>query len=282
MLTGYIQIILALILFASSSIYVRFITLPAPLITFYRFSFAVIALIIFLKFRKESISIRPLIKNKLIAMIGITVAFANVLFFYALQFTTIANGVILHNTAPIFVALLAPFLLKEKVERKTIIALIISFIGIIFIASPQHLSYSYKESLGVVAGLLSGILYALYIIISKKLQGFSPFQINYLQFLIGVLLLSPFLLLMPHTVSLVQLSLLFVMGVINTAVAFTLFFHGMKSIKAQHVGILSYGDPFFAILFAFVIFREIPSLNTIIGGIFVIIGIYIIMRKRKP
>lgn len=73
---------------------------------------------------------------------------------------------------------------------------------------------------------------------------------------------------------------LVIMGVMNTALAFSLFMNGIKKVKAQHVGVLSYSEPIFATIYAFFLFLEIPTISTIIGGILIIIGGCLVIIKQ--
>ena len=104
-----------------------------------------------------------------ILLYGIINLLNNFFFFQAFLNTSISNAVLTHYTAPIFVALLAPYLLKERLEKITIIALIIAIIGL-GIISYQNLSLQSKDFIGIVFGTASGLMFALVIISIKYLS----------------------------------------------------------------------------------------------------------------
>ena len=56
---------------------------------------------------------------------------------------------------------------------------------------------------------------------------------------------------------------------------------GIKRVKSQHAGILAYTEPFAATFYAIFFFSEIPSFNTIIGGLLILISGYLIIRREK-
>jgi len=217
----------------------------------------------------------------LIILLGLFNLFNNFFFFQAFVNTTISNAVLTHYTAPVFVALLAPFLLKERLEKITIIALIVAIAGLEII-SYQNLSFQSDDFIGVAYGTASGLMYALVIILIKHLSRYlSVFTINIYQSLIVALLMAPFVIVSKVSVSINSLFLLLLFALLFGILATLLHMQGIKRVKSQHVGILAYIEPVAATFYAFIFFFEVPSLNTIIGGALILFSGYLILRRGK-
>src|SRR3989344_7540739 len=245
-LTGYFQVISASIVWGSIGIFARAIDLPATVLNFYRFFFGALIFIAFY-FLNSPKKKQKYVWDKKIFLQGFLTTITVVTFFVALSQTSIANTVILQYVAPVYIAILALFLFKEKMEKITLICLILSVIGIILIASPQNINLG-SEFIGIFSGILSGIFYALTIINAKSLsKKYSGIQINQSQFFVIATLLFPFIFFTSYTITVWKLFLLVIIGCIHSALAFALFVEGMKNIKTQHIGIISYFEPLSAV-----------------------------------
>jgi drug/metabolite transporter (DMT)-like permease len=271
---GFIFIILAMAIFGFYGIFVRFLNLSSQLILFFNsFFVAIILFFAFLK-QKEKFSLKQ--HRLIILFLGMTFVANNFCYFKAFQLTTIANAILTHYTAPIFVAILAPLFLREKLEKITLISLIISFFGLFLIAS-EGLSLSPANFLGILFGTASGLAYAFSIIIYKYLlRDLSVYTLIFYQSLMGSIILTPFVLPQISTslpwFYLLSFALLF--GIFATF----LHFQGIKRIKAQQAGILGYTEPVFGTIYAFIFFAEIPTIPAFIGGALIILSGYLIFR----
>jgi len=280
-LKGAIFVIAATLIFGLMGIFVRSLDMPSQVIVF--FSFLTPAVVLFFFFLLNG---KPLIVAKryiwIVAALGAFNILNNFFYFQAYVNTTISNAVLTHYTAPIFVALLAPFILKEKIEKITINALLLSMVGLIFITYSNKFSFYTKDFIGIAYGTASGIMYALVIVIVKYLSKYlSIYAINTYQSFTGALILLPFVLKagFPNTPN--SLFLLILFGLVFGVIATLLYFAGVKRIKSQHVGILAYTEPIAATIYALIFFFEIPSLNTIIGGVLILFSGYLIIRREK-
>lgn len=77
-----------------------------------------------------------------------------------------------------------------------------------------------------------------------------------------------------------SLVLMIIVGVIHTCIALNLYFEGIKRIKVQHVGVLSYIDPLVAVILGGVFFNEMPGIPTIIGGGMILSATYLILKRK--
>lgn len=280
-LRGYLFVAAASLLFGFNVIFARVIGLPSPILLFYRYVFAAGILIIYLLVKRKKL-VFPKTRKKEIIILGFLNTITAVLAFYAFVYTSIANAEILLYASPIYVVLLAPIFLKEKIEKRTIVSLVMSFIGIILIAFSSGTTSLNQNNLGILLALVAGITFALFFISSKITRSlYDGLDLNLYMIIISICFLFPFIFLIPYQLDVTKLILLLLMGLIGSALALSLYFQGVKLVKAQHTGIISYFEPLSAIVYAMIIFGEIPSLLTILGSALILYSGYTIIRSQK-
>jgi drug/metabolite transporter (DMT)-like permease len=280
-LKGSLFIIAAMSLFALMGVFVRLINLPSSVIIFYDFMFTAIILAAFFLFKNKSV----LIVKKyfwLIVTLGVVNSFNNFFFFQAFKFTTLSNTVLTHYTAPLFVALFAHLILKERLEKLTVISLIIAMAGLVVI-SYGNFSFQSGDFRGIAYGTGSGFMYGLTIILIKHLSKFfSVYTINIYMSFVMALVFAPFVFASKtFLISANQAALILLMSLLFGVLASILHMQGIKRMTAQKGGILAYTEPLAATMFGFLFFTEIPSMPTIIGGLLIIYAGYLIMRHQK-
>lgn len=281
-LKGAVFIIAAMAVFGFMGIFIRFLNLPAHVIVFFSFFFTGIILFVFFLIKDRKILF---VKKYLLilALMGLFNILNNVFYFQAFANTTISNAVLTHYTAPIFVALLAPIILKEKIEKVTIKALFFSVIGVMLISYSGNFSFYAGEFIGILYGIASGLMYALVIITAKHISKFiSIFSINIYQSFFGAMILLPFVAVTKFTLDFsFTIWLLILFALIFGVIATCLHFAGISRVKSQHAGILAYAEILFASFYGFVFFFEMPQLTTVIGGALILFGGYLVIRRGR-
>lgn len=285
---GYLKIITAILIWSSLGIFVRKMGVPTIRIIFYPATVAGIFQLILLLTsgqRKKPMSIKKGRGDFIFLLLIPLFSFVNMfLFFFAFRHTTIANAVFTHYTAPIFVALMAPLLLKEKVHRNTWIAIILSSIGLWFMLGALTSNwgdiFNGGEMSGIIAGLLSGVAYAFLIVIIRKIaQDFSPLFIIFVQNALVSILLLPFVINTPHPLEIMPYMV--IMGIIHSTLAPLLYVDGLKSVEANEAAILGYFEPVGAILFAFIFLHETPGIKALLGGALILYSGLMIVRGKR-
>jgi len=269
---GYLKIITAILIWSSLGIFVRKIGGPTIRIIFYPATVAGILQLLLLLINTKRIRAQGLKEDRRLVYLLILPIFflANMfLFFSAFQHTTIANAVFTHYTAPIFVALLAPLFLREGIDKRIWIAIILSSIGLWLmvgtIASNRGGHSGNGEVIGIISGLLSGIAYAFLILIIRKIaHAFSPLFILFVQNGVVSFILLPFVINRPHPLNIIPYML--IMGVIHSTIAPLLYIDGMRDVRASEAAILGYLEPVGAVLLALVFLQEVPHTGALIGG----------------
>jgi len=215
-------------------------------------------------------------------VLGFLLALGWTFLFQAMKLIPIGNAVLLNYTAPVFVALLAPIILKERIRRTTLYALALSVAGILLISSTQDFQVHDLSLLGVVLALSAGFVYALFVIYAKKtLTSLSGYSVALYSYSFSCVFLVPSLIQVNLSISLSSWLLLLFLGVLNTAFAVTLYLKGLRLIKAQEAAVLTYIEPASAVVFGFLLLAQQPTLTMIAGGLLILSAGYVVALKTE-
>lgn len=280
-LRGVILILLSALILGSNGIFARILELPSPILLFYRFLFGTIILLSYFLISNRKISL-PQTNRKDVIALGLLNTLLAVFAFYSFANTSIANAEVLLYAFPIYVIILSPIILKEKVEKSTVLYVVVSFIGLALIAFSNNFQSGSQNLLGIIAGFIAGIIFALYMLAAKMIRNhIEGLELNLYTMIISVIFLFPCLFIFQYKMDMIKVILLITMGLFHSTLALSFYYIGIKTVKAQHVGIISYFEPLSAVIYALFIFGEIPSVYTVIGGILILYCGYKIVGWKK-
>ena len=278
-----IWILLAIFLWSFIGIIIRFSGMPVSILIFFSclISSALIGLSFFKRQRRASLhSIRPLSSLLVLGPVSLINTFC---FYFAYQNTSVANAVLTHYTAPIFVALLAPLFLKEKISFGAFVSVIIATAGLwimLGVSADQIGSLFFagdKNIAGIMAGLLSGLAYGVLIIILRVLSpSFDPVIMTFFQNMIIVLILLPFIEIPQNFLS--AWWAFVVMGILHSIIAPVLYFRGMKDVTAYTASILGYLEPVCVIILGMMFLHEAVGIATLVGGLMILLSGYLTFK----
>ncbi|PAV12723.1 hypothetical protein ASJ81_05385 [Methanosarcina spelaei] len=271
-----IQIIAASVIYGFSGIFFMYVkNMAAGTVVFYQLLFGLLALAGYLVVTGKLSGIRLRGKRKNLILLGAFNAGAMVSYYMAVDFTNVSISVLLLYTAPFYVLLLAPVFLKEKHNKKSLLALVLSLTGVVMVIGPENLvsgpgiepAYLY----GVLMGLFSGLFYACVTITSRSLRNeYSGLEQLFISTLVMLLLLLPFAKQAPITTLVQNLPVLLFLGVTITSVGSILYFTGLLHVKAQNASILSLLEPVSAIFFAYLLLKDPISTETLFGCVLIL------------
>jgi drug/metabolite transporter (DMT)-like permease len=202
----------------------------------------------------------------------------SIYFYYlALEKTTIANAMLLVYTAPIFSVILSSVFLHEKIERKTILAIIISFIGVFIVSNPSEIRINPQQLYGSFFALLGGFFYSAMAISSKLLtHKTTPLYTAFWQYFL--ITFFSFVFALPIQMVLIKNNIfpLIYLGWAAGGLAFLLYMRGIKKVKGQIIQIITMFEIFIGILSGVILLNEKLSLHTVIGGILILLSIFIV------
>ena len=223
---------------------------------------------------RHSFQTHPLI----LLLLGILSSFHFLLFVLAVQKTFVANALILVNTAPILVLILAPVLLKEAITATDILSVGITFIGAGILVGFDTLMLTSDHLAGDLCALGSALCYALYVIAARKLRReFSApvimgwfFGLGALFLWLGGVVLRDQFFAMPAPRSWLFLILL---GIFPTGIGHFLYNLSLKHLPATKASTIILLEPVSGTILAWLFFHEIPPIKSTIGIVIVLLGI---------
>jgi drug/metabolite transporter, DME family len=193
--------------------------------------------------------------------------------FVAMRLTTVAIGMFLFFLSPLWVALLAPVTIRQGTDRIVWPAMVVAMTGLAFILVPPMIGETIDLSAaGIVAGLVSGVLFAGLAMVMKHLRGLGlrATTVVVAESALDAVLLMPLAVWQTWVVGsgLTMNDLIggLILGLVCTAFAYILWVEGMAYIPVQHVTILGYLEPMAAPLYALALLGQVPSVWTIAGG----------------
>ncbi|KOP82716.1 transporter [Bacillus sp. FJAT-21945] len=266
-----IQFILSMIIFGTIGLVVRYINLSsserALLSSFIGFLFL---LLIFIMIKKR-ISWNLVKSNALFLILSGIALGGNWIFLYqSYDHTTIANATLGYYFAPVFVMILSPFVLREQLSIKKIVCIGVAIIGMLMIVGEGISASRSDDILGLSFGLIAAAFYAALLLLNKFIKDMEKLELTIIQLGITTLLLMPYVFLTSgfgiFEVSSSSIPFIFILGIINTGIGFWLFFAGMENLKGQNIAMLSYVDPFVAILISAIILQEQLTIVQMLGG----------------
>ncbi|GAA3348111.1 DMT family transporter [Deinococcus persicinus] len=214
-------------------------------------------------------------------LMGVTgVALFNIFQFLALELTTSTNAGLISTMNTISIALFSFVLLKEKITKWQLSAMVLSLFGVVLVLSKGdwQLLLDFQLNTGDLWMLAAVCVWGLYSVCSKwAMQTASPLMATLYAGVFGVLLLLPFTS-ADFTFTNVNTSFILSMlytGIISTVVCMVFWNIGVQKLGATTSGIFLNFNPIFTALLAYLFIGENMSWLQGIGGLIVIMGCYL-------
>jgi len=218
---------------------------------------------------------------------------AMILFFYTITTIPLGEAITLNKTSPLFVSILAYYLLKEHLGKTTLFALLIGFLGVVFIVKPFEMSVSYEHFLGILGGFFAAAAYTTI----KKIKDIYDARIIVLSFVgMGTILPALLFTIAPYvevpssieflfpTFSCPQTlkvwSLIIFMAIIST-ISQWLLTKAYSASNLSIIGVISYTNIPFAIGFGWMLGDALPDGLTYLGIGLIVFGGVLVGRAKK-
>ena len=283
------SLILAMVIFGTIGIFRKYIPLPSGIVACARGILGVAFLLVFIKIKKIKMDREAIKKHLWILLVsGGFIGLNWVLLFESYRYTSVAVATLCYYMAPIFVMIVSPFLLKEKLTVKKVLCVIVALIGMVFVSGVLDGGISdVSEMKGILFGLGAAALYATVIMMNQKLREVPTYDKTIMQLGAEAVVLIPYILFVEDLSAVVQTPLIILMliivGIVHTGIAYALYFGSMNGLKAQTVALFSYIDPIVAIILSAMFLKEPMTIYSAIGAVLVLGATMIseLPEKRK-
>lgn len=265
--------ILSVIIFGTIGIFVRYIDLASSEIALLRGFIGSLFLLAITIISQRKISWTIIRKNiPILLLSSFALAFNWIFLFQAYKNTTIANASLSYYFAPVFVIVMSPIVLKEKISFKKSVCISIGVFGMFLIMQNSgNGDVEYNHLLGIFYGIIAAIFYATLMLANKFIKNMNGVEITLLQLSLTTIILIPYVFVTDgfnlFRVTGFSVVCIIILGVIHTGLGFYLFFYGMKGLRGQSIAVLSYIDPVTSLFVSFIVFDEKMTVFQIIGAV---------------
>ena len=220
------------------------------------------------------------------AFFGVT--FNMLTFFKGLSYTSPIMGSVLMVTTPMIVLVLSAILIKERMESRKILGIVLGLAGTLFlILFGKSIVNAPNASLGNFLVFLNAVSYAFYLILVKKLMDkYNAFSFVKWIYLFGLIMVLPFgfqefqSIIWTEIPTSIVLKIAFVV-VFSTFLTYLLNLLSMKVLKPTTVAVFIYLQPVFATIFAIGLQKDELNWIKIVAAILIFSGVYLVTQKKS-
>ena len=261
--------------------------LPPLMLSSFRFITASVLIFIIAKLMKLSLAItkKQLLNTVIVGFLFLV--YGNGVFVWALKYLDSGFAALLASTQPLFVLLLMRIIDKKKMKLKSIIGVILGFVGMYLLISQKELSFEAGSAIGVIMILtcVLGWSYASIFVSKANLPKNYFISTGYQMLMAGLMLACFSLLFHEEWVSPTNWSgkvqfaviLLILFGGI---VAFTAFNYLLKNVSPEKVATSAYVNPLIALFLGWYILDENLTIQSVFSAMILLAGVYFITSKK--
>jgi len=259
----------AILFLGVTGLFSKLMELPAIDIIAYRGVLAALTLLIILGVTRRAIRIYNLKHLALMVGLGFLLGIHWVSYFYSMQVSGVAVGMIALFTYPVMTVFIEPLFHGDKPKSKDIFCGLIVLTGVALIV--PDFSTGNSVTIGIFWGIFSAFFFSLRNVLQKHYlsQYGGLTSMLYQSFFAGIVAL-PFISFPPSSITTNQWILLLILATVFTALPHSLFTSSLRHLKAKSVGLIASLQPLYGAIFAFLVLSEQPNISTILGGIIIL------------
>jgi drug/metabolite transporter (DMT)-like permease len=225
---------------------------------------------------------------RIIAAAFFGVALNMLTFFKGLSYTSPIMGAVLMVTTPMIVLVLSAILMKEKMQSRKVLGLLLGLAGTVtLILYGKSMVNAPNASLGNLLVFINAVSYGFYLIIVKKLMDkYNAFAFVKWIYTFGFLMVLPFGWSEFQAIDFTNLpiDIIWKIGfvvVFSTFLTYLLNLVSMRELKPTIVAVFIYLQPLFATIFALALGKDQLTFVKIISAVLIFVGVYLVTIKVK-
>ena len=266
----------AFCIWGTIGIFVKMIPFNSGVVAFDRSLVGILFLIIVKLLMRKKYDIKAMKDNFLeLCINGALLGLNWILLFESYNYTSVATSTICYNLGPMIVVLVSPFIFKERLTVVKVLCVMTALLGIVCVSGVfEQTGVSSSDIIGVLLGLAAAVVYAITVVINKRLDKIDPLDKAITQFASSTVVMFIYCLFTTKAGELVftmnTVILLIIVGVVHTGVTYTLYFASLPNVTSQNVAIFAYIDPVIAVVLSALVLKENLTVSTVIGAVLVI------------
>ena len=212
---------------------------------------------------------------------GVALGLNWVALFTAYRLLNVSLATLIYYSGPMLVLLFSPLLFRESLTPQKIAAVAIVAAGLFCITG--SITSAGMSLTGLLAAVLSALFYASLIIFNKRIVKTGGMQTAALELDVAFVVVLIYVLLtagIPRPLK-ADIPYLLVLGLVNTGIAYMLYFTGLQKLPGQSVALISYVDPVSALVFSALLLHETMTPLQVLGAVLIIGGARLGELRRR-
>jgi len=278
---GLLLVSIGTIFLSTSPILTRWVAdLPAGEIAFFRMLLGSMFIFIISKVTGTGIWLKIKDMPKFL-LYGLITALHFLLYIASLMYTSIAHSLSLVYTAPIMIAVLTALFFKEPIPRHKYLGIFMVILGIIILAGFEPM-LTKEMILGDVMAIGSALCLALYSIAGRRERDNYPlFQYVFWVYFLAAIFLLPVALKNFSLPTPKNFAILLLIALLPTTLGHTLYNAGLRYVHPAYANLIMTQEITSGILLGYFLLGEVPSKNSIMGVIIMLIGLWQVLHARS-
>ena len=266
------------------AVIVAAVDLDATVLVFFRLALAAVTIVVALAVTGKLALARPGGRIPGLVGLGVVLAAHWFLYFETIKLSSVAVAVLTVYTAPIFIAIAAPFFLPESRSVVGLVALIPALAGIVLIALSGDEGGS-VSALALLTGVGAGATYAMLVIGAKRLRPVAhAVTLHIWSVTVAALALAPFLFTAPRVLpdSRSEILAVLALGVVFTGITGFVYLTLLGHVTAQAAGVLAFIEPVSASLLAWALLDQPLTATMVLGGAMILTAGVVVVVREPP
>ena len=261
-------LIASMIIFGTNGLLVARISLPSAQIVLLRTFFGFLFLLAVVAARR-SFSFAELKSDLVPATVG-----GGVLLFGAYRYAGVSISTLVYYCGPMIAIILSPIVFKERLTASKLIAVIAVAAGMLCISG--NVSSGSDMQTGLLMGAGAAALYALIIIVTKRITHMSGLNCSAYELFISFIVMVLYLLVsgvkLPVIPAADDIVNVLIIGFVNTGLAYYMYFSALQKLPAQTSALISYIDPLTALIVSAAFLGEKLGAVQLLGAVLILGG----------
>lgn len=271
-----IELTSAFLIWGSIGVFVKMIPLNSGVVAFDRSLVGMLFLLLVKLFLGRKIDFEAMKSSFwLLGLNGALLGINWILLFESYNYTSVATSTICYNLGPMIVVMLSPIVFRERLTVVKVLCVLSALFGVACVSGVFSQSgIGEKGLLGVALGLAAAVVYAMTVILNKRLDKVEPLDKAITQFAFSTVTMFIYCLFVTKASELQftvpTVVLLIIVGVVHTGVAYTIYFKSLPNVTSQNVAVFAYIDPVVAVVLSALVLKESLNAFTVLGAALVI------------
>ncbi len=280
----YIALFIGVVAVSTSAIFVKLASAPAPITATYRLLFTILLMTPF--------AIRPLLKEVptitlrawgLASVSGFFLTAHFILWFESLNYTSVTSSVVLVTLQPLFSFIGGYFVFKERLRLAAVMGGILAFLGSVIIGWGDFRIGGLALFGDILALIAAGMVTGYWMVGQHMRKSLSLITYTYVVYGLATLMLIAYSVLLNYSFypyPTMDWFWFLLLAIIPTLLGHSIFNWVIKWVNASTVSMSILGEPIGSAILAYFIFQEKIYLAQWVGGIIILLGIYLFMKHK--